>query len=107
MPDWTQHIRPRLASLRLSSSREHEIIEELSQHLDDRWRELVAGGASEDEATRLALAGFRDRDLLARHLAPLRQAYTPESIAPGGPARNLLGDLFQDFRWKEWRSRVR
>lgn len=99
MPDWTQHIRPRLASLRLSSSRENEIIEELSQHLDDRWRELVAGGASEDEATKLALAGFRDRDLLARHLAPLRQAHTPESIATGAPARNLLADLWQDLRY--------
>jgi predicted permease len=99
MPDWTQHIRPRLASLRLSSSRENEIIEELSQHLDDRWRELVADGASEDEATRLTLAGFRDRDLLARHLAPLRQASTPESIAPGAPPRHLLADLWQDLRY--------
>ena len=59
MPDWKPHIRSRLASLRLSSSRENEIIEELSQHLEDRWRELVAGGAPEDEATKLALAGFR------------------------------------------------
>jgi predicted permease len=99
MPDWTQHIRPRLASLRLSPSRENEIIEELSQHLDDRWRGLVAGGASEDEATTLALAGFRDRDLLARHVAPLRQADTPEPIAPGAPARNLLADLWQDLRY--------
>jgi hypothetical protein len=58
-------------AIRLSSIREHEIIEELSQHLDDRWRELVAGGASEDGATKLALDGFRDKDLLARRLAPL------------------------------------
>ena len=99
MPDWTQHIRPRLASLRLSSSRENEIIEELSQHLDDRWRELVAGGASEDEATKLALAGFRDGDLLARHLAPLRQAHAPEPITPGAPARHLFADLWQDLRY--------
>src|SRR5262245_18287484 len=99
MPDWTPHIRPRLASLRLSSCRENEIIEELSQHLDDRWRELVAGGVSEDEATKLALAGFRDQDLLARHLAPLRQAHTPEPITPGAPARHLLADLWQDLRY--------
>jgi putative ABC transport system permease protein len=99
MPDWTPHIRSRLASLRLSPTRESEIIEELSQHLDDRWRELVAGGASEDEATKLALAGFRDRDLLARHLAPLRQAHTPEPITPGAPARHLLADLWQDLRY--------
>jgi putative ABC transport system permease protein len=102
MPDWTSHIRARLASLRLSSAREHEIIEELSQHLEDRWGELVAGGASEDEATKLALAGFRDKDLLARHLAPLRQARAPEAITPGAPAKRLFGDLWQDLRYA-WR----
>ncbi len=48
MPDWASHVRPRLSSLRLSPTREHEIVDELSQHLDDRWRELVAGGSSED-----------------------------------------------------------
>jgi macrolide transport system ATP-binding/permease protein len=99
MPDWKPHIRSRLASLRLSSVRENEIIEELSQHLEDRWRELMAGGASEDQATKLALAGFRQGDLLARHLAPLRQAHAPEPITPGASAGHLLGDLWQDLRY--------
>ena len=99
MPDWTPHIRSRLASLRLSPSRENEIVEELSQHLEDRWRELVAGGASEDEATKLALAEFRDGNLLARHLAPLRQAHAREAITPGVSAGRLLGDLWQDLRY--------
>ena len=72
MPDWTPHVRPRLSSLRLSATRENEIVDELSQHLDDRWRELTAGGASPDEATRLALAEFRDGNVLARYMAPLR-----------------------------------
>jgi putative ABC transport system permease protein len=99
MPDWTPHIRSRLASLRLSPTRESEIVEELSQHLEDRWRELVAAGTSEHEATNLALTGFREGDLLARHLAPLRQARAPEPITPGAPARRLLGDLWQDLRY--------
>ena len=60
MPDWAREVRTRLSSLRLSPTREAEIVEELSQHLDDRWRELIAGGASPDEATQLALAEFRD-----------------------------------------------
>ena len=93
MPDWKPHIRSRLASLRLSPTRENEIIEELSQHLEDRWQELLAGGASEDEATSLALAGFREGDLLARHLAPLRQARAPVPFTPGAPAGRLLADL--------------
>jgi hypothetical protein len=33
--DWKPHIRPRLASLRLSPAREAEIAEELAQHLED------------------------------------------------------------------------
>jgi hypothetical protein len=66
MPDWTAHVRPRLVTLRLSPSREAEIVDELSQHLDDRWRELIAGGASPDEAARLALGDFRDGNLLAQ-----------------------------------------
>lgn len=102
MIDWEPHIRPRLAALRLSPARESEIVEELSQHLDDRWQELVANGASEDEATTLALAGFRDGDLLARHLAPLRQARAPEPIAAGVPAGRLLADVQQDLRYA-WR----
>jgi len=53
MRNWTEHVRPRLSSLRLSPAREQEIVEELAQHLEDRWRELVAGGASEDDATRV------------------------------------------------------
>ena len=47
MPDWKPHIRSRLASLRLSPTRESEMVEELSQHLEDRWLELVDGVATE------------------------------------------------------------
>jgi len=53
MPDWAAHVRPRLASLRLSPPREHEIVDELCQHLEDRWRDLVAGGAPEDDASKI------------------------------------------------------
>lgn len=99
MPDrWAPHLRPRLSSLRLSPTREQEIIEELSQHLDDRWRELVASGTPEDDATRLALAEFREGNLLAKYLAPLQQARTPTPITPGAPAGHILRDVWQDLR---------
>src|SRR5262249_37233898 len=99
MPDWTQHVRPRLSGLRLSPTREAEIVEELSQHLDDRWRELIASGMSPDEATRVALAGFRDGNVLADYIAPLRQAHPPLAITPGAPGGQLLSDLWQDLRY--------
>ena len=97
--DWAQNVRPRLSSLRLSPTRENEIVEELSQHLEDRWRELVAGGASEDDATRLALAEFREGNLLAQYMAPLRQAHAPAPITPGAPTGHVLRDIWQDLRY--------
>ena len=99
MPDWGQHLRARLSSLRLSPTRENEIVEELTQHLEDRWRELIAAGTSPDEATRLALTEFRDGNLLARYIAPLRQAHAPAPITPGAPGGQLLNDLSQDLRY--------
>jgi predicted permease len=97
--DWASHVRPRLASLHLLPTRENEIVEELSQHLEDRCQELMAGGASTDEATRLALAEFRDENLLAGYMRPLRQAHAPVPITPGSPARHVLSDLWQDLRY--------
>jgi putative ABC transport system permease protein len=99
MPDWTQHVRSRLSTLRLSPTREAEIVEELSQHLDDRYRELIAGGMSPDEATRLALADFRDGNVLAEYIAPLRQAHPPSAITPGTPGGKMLSDFWQDLRY--------
>ena len=43
MPDWSHDLRRRLSELRLSPAREAEIVEELSQHLDDRYEELSRG----------------------------------------------------------------
>jgi putative ABC transport system permease protein len=99
MPEWAAHLRARLSSLRLSPARELEIVEELSQHLEDRWRELVAGGASEDEATRLALAEFADGNRLARDMAPLQQARGPAAITPGAPAGHGVRGVWQDLRY--------
>jgi putative ABC transport system permease protein len=94
--DWVAELRARLSSLRLSPAREAEIIEELSQHLDDRRQELIAGGATLEEASRLMLDEFH-ADRLARYLAPLRQSRTAE-IAPPGSGRFLLGGVITDLR---------
>jgi putative ABC transport system permease protein len=101
MPDWNPALASRLARLTLRPAREREIIDELSQHLDDRYQELRAGGATHDDAMRMALAEIDDEigsdDLLAREMRSLRQASPPAPIAPGGPARGLAGDAWQDL----------
>ena len=79
MPDpvWTGPLASRLAHLSLRPAREREIIDELSQHLDDRYQELRLAGSTHEDAMRVALAEIndeRDEDLLAREMRPLRQA---------------------------------
>ncbi|MGQ0736808.1 MAG: ADOP family duplicated permease [Acidobacteriota bacterium] len=97
---WAREVRARLASVPLSPTRENEVVEELSQHLEDRWRELVSAGVPEDEATESALAEFREGNLLARYMTPLRQAHQPPRITTGGPTSgHLLDDLWQDLRY--------
>src|SRR5262245_21133700 len=96
---WMREVRARLSSLRLLPTRENEIVDELSQHLEDRYLELTCGGASPDEAMRLTLASFRNEDALAQHLAPLRQAHATAPIALGASTGHVLDDFWQDVRY--------
>ena len=96
---WAREVRTRLAALSLSPTREAEIVDELSQHLDDRYAELIGGGASADEATRLTLAEFRSANLLAQYMAPLRQSSARPLPTPGAATGYVVADLWQDLRY--------
>ncbi|MGH9218265.1 MAG: permease prefix domain 1-containing protein, partial [Vicinamibacterales bacterium] len=74
MPDWRPDIASRLAVLRLDPAREAEIVDELSQHLDQRYDELLSEGATVDEAFRTAVSELRDAETLTTAVRPLRQA---------------------------------
>jgi putative ABC transport system permease protein len=98
MPEWKQEIRDRLAGSKLDPAREAEIIEELSQHLDDRYAELRAAGATMEQACRAALAELSGGGLLTHELRRFeRQIHEP--IIFGTRRMNILGDLWQDLRY--------
>ena len=99
MPDWREHLGLHLAGLRLGPEREAEIIEELSQHLDQRYEELRAGGATEGEARRLVLEELREPEALMQQMRSLRQAHVPPPITPGVPAVRVFAGLSQDLRY--------
>ena len=40
-PDWRAEIRQRLAELQLDAAHEAQIVDEMAQHLDDRYEELL------------------------------------------------------------------
>jgi putative ABC transport system permease protein len=100
MPEWNEEIRKRLASLKLAPTREAEIIEELAQHVEDRYRELLSGGATEPEAYRVTLEELGDHELMVRELLRVEQPVTLEPVVlGGGRRRNILADLGQDLRY--------
>src|SRR5438046_251394 len=64
MPEFKEAIRERLADLNLSPAREAEIVEELSQHLEDQYEQALSSGASEQEAHQSVLSELNENDLL-------------------------------------------
>ena len=99
MHDWHSEVRTRLAALRLKPEREADIVDEIAQHLAERYREATAAGASEEDATRLALAEFEAGNALARHIASLAQAHAPGAVVAGASTGHVLEDLRQDLRY--------
>ncbi len=100
MPDWTQLLRERLGPLNLTPAAESSLVNELAQHLEQRFRELRSGGASSEEAYKQTAAELAD-------MAPLRAYYeriyrmpkqepTPLAAESGG---NFLEDLSRDVRY--------
>jgi putative ABC transport system permease protein len=100
MSDWKPEIRRRLAGLRLAPMREAAIVEELAQHLDDCYEELLSAGMAPSEAYRQTLAELSGSELLARELRRVEQQTPQEPIVLGTNRRsNMIADLWQDLRY--------
>ncbi len=100
MPEWKQEITQQLAGLNLSATREAEIVEEVSQHIDDRYRELVTGGATEEESRRIALEEISEEKLLAKGLERVEHQVAQEPVVFGAREKmNILAGLGQDLRY--------
>ena len=86
--------------MKLAPTREAAIVEELAQHLDDCYEELLAGGATEDEAYRAALAELSESEIFERELRRVERQVPPEPIVLGTNRRtNMIADLWQDLRY--------
>jgi predicted permease len=107
MHDWTDQIRRRISGMSLEPAREAAAVEEIAQHMDDRFAELVASGASEEEARRAVLEEL-DGDALTRGLrATLPAARDVARIADAadssdGLLSGLGADLRQGVRLLRW-----
>jgi predicted permease len=100
MPDFKEEIRKRLAELSLAPTREGEIVEELSQHLEDQFEQAVQGGATEHEAYQAVLRELNGNELLAPALKRVERRMPPSPVVMGHEGKtNMMGDLWQDLRY--------
>lgn len=98
MPDWKREIRRRMARLKLAPARESEIVEELAQHLDDRYQELLADGASATDAERSILAELNENELF--ELQRVERMTPSEPIVTGTNRKiNMVVDVWNDMRF--------
>jgi putative ABC transport system permease protein len=100
MPDWKPRIRRQLAGLHFEGAREEEIVEELAQHLEERYRELLAGGTPEDEARRLVEGELAPGEALSEALRRVERPADPRPPVLGGPtSTRWLEGLSSDTRY--------
>jgi predicted permease len=98
MPNWSKQIRSVLADIQLEAAREAEIVEELTQHLNDVYEDGLANGLSPQEAERIALASLRDGELTA-NLRSIMTSAGPAVHSGRTQNRNLLASIWQDLRF--------
>src|SRR6266849_10018979 len=100
MPDWTSLVRERLTPLRMKATAESALAEELAQHLEDTYRELRSGGASEEEAYQDAVSELDDMYPLQAELERNQRMAKYEAV-PAGDIRpgNFMEDLWRDLRY--------
>ena len=99
MPDFTEEIRKQLAKLRLAPTRENEIVEELSQHMEDQYEQSLSRGAGQEEAYQATLRALTENDVLARELKRVERRVAHEPVALGNEKAKWLGDLWLDLRY--------
>jgi putative ABC transport system permease protein len=100
VPDWQSAIARHLSARGLDHTRHFGVIEELAQHLDDRYRSLRARGVETAAAETTVLQELAENDAIVRELR-VAERTAPITRPPlGGPAGDWrLAGWWQDLRY--------
>ncbi len=97
MSDFRELVRERLRGAGLSPAREAEIVEEMAEHLGERYRVLLSAGAAAEEAWRTIVAELDQRDL-ATELRGVEKRWS-EPVTLGAVGGSFWTALWQDVRY--------
>ena len=82
MADWRRELDTRCTAAALDAAVRDDIAREIAEHLEDRYDDLVAGGASPEEASRTVVGEMPGHDAIRR----LAQSRPPHRARPAPPA---------------------
>ncbi len=99
MRDWAHEIRKHIAGLSLSATREAEIIEEISQHLEQRYQELALTEINDELAHQSALNELADSQFLKGQLRKVERHFDDDAAIIGARRTNMIGDLWHDIKY--------
>jgi putative ABC transport system permease protein len=98
MPDWPEEIRAAIASLNLDPAREAEVVEELSQHLRDRYDEMLTSGISAELASQALMQELNDGTLISGLKATVQGDRPPLAVGKDA-GEPLFSALWSDLRY--------
>ncbi len=100
MPDWKKVVQEHIVSWRLEGAAESELIEELAQHLEDRYRELRSGGATPEEAYQKVVSELDNMYPLQAEFERTQRLPKYDPVPAGDAASgSVLEDLWRDLRY--------
>jgi len=82
MPDFKTEVRERLSRLNLEPTREAAIVEEMAQHLEQRFEELVARGMGRATARDTVLKELKEGTRLEKELLQVERQVRVEPAEP-------------------------
>ena len=100
MPDFKSEIRRSIADANVSPADEEQIVEELSQHLEERFEQALSHGASEEQAKQLALDELAQPDSLSAELRSTKLPLRRPPLAIGAQWKgSRFAGFFDDLRF--------
>lgn len=99
MPDWRQEIASFIKDLDLDPGKEAEIVEELSQHLNDRYQDLVTQGIPADRAYRTVMEEFNGGKLASELRSSLKSDQRRTLHEEPERQENRIAELWQNLRY--------
>ena len=99
MPEWKPEILRRLAPLKLSPTREAEIADELAQHLEDRYQELLVTGRRKTQLSAPQSTNSKAKTFSPATSRPVERDFYREPVAEGKGSSNFFAGIVQDLRF--------